>query len=82
MTVAFFRLLLWVVVLSAAVYTCLHVFSADDKGLFHYRARINIEENGMSSCFLLMKGLMAYNWESQSLDPLWGLFVLRINRSL
>lgn len=46
-TVAFFRLLLWVVVLSAAVYTCLHVFSADDKGLFHYRARINIEENGM-----------------------------------
>jgi hypothetical protein len=40
------RLLSWVIVLTASVYTCLHVFSPDDKGLFHYRARINIEENG------------------------------------
>lgn len=42
---AIIRLLSWIVVLTAAVYTCLHVFSPDDRGLFHYRVIINIEKN-------------------------------------
>jgi len=42
---AIIRLCSWVVVLTASVYTCLHVFSADDKGLFHYRVILNIEKN-------------------------------------
>ena len=40
------RLASWVIVLTASVYTCLHVFSPDDKGMFPYRAVINIENNG------------------------------------
>ena len=43
---AIVRLCSWVIVLTASVYTCLHVFSADDKGLFHYRVILNIEKNG------------------------------------
>ena len=43
---ALFRILHWVVILSASAFTVIHVFSPDDKGLFHYRARMNIEQNG------------------------------------
>ena len=40
------RLIHWVVILTASVYTCLHVFGPSE-GLFHYRVIINIEKNGM-----------------------------------
>ena len=43
---AIVRLITWVIILTASVYTCLHVFSPDDKGLFHYKVIINIEKNG------------------------------------
>ena len=42
---AIVRLITWVIILTASVYTCLHVFSPDDKGLFHYKVIINIEKN-------------------------------------
>jgi len=38
------RLLHWVIILTASVYTCLHVFGPSE-GLFHYRVIINIEKN-------------------------------------
>ena len=43
---AIVRLVSWVIVLTASVYTCLHVFSPDDRGMFHYRVIVNIEKNG------------------------------------
>jgi len=42
---AMVRLVSWVIVLTASVYTCLHVFSPDDRGMFHYRVILNIEKN-------------------------------------
>jgi len=40
------KLITWVIILIASVFTCLHVFSPDDKVLFHYKVIINIEKNG------------------------------------
>ena len=48
---AIVRLISWVIVLTASVYTCLHVFSPDDRGMFHYRVILNIEKNGKKTPF-------------------------------
>lgn len=55
---ALVRIFHWVIILSASVYTCLHVFSPDDKGLFHYRARINIEENAYVIFLMVLVSLI------------------------
>jgi len=54
---AIVRLISWVVIFTALVYTCLHVFSPDDKGLFHYKVIINIENNAYVIFLAIMVSL-------------------------
>ena len=57
------RLVHWVVILTASVYTCLHVFGPSE-GLFHYRVIINIEKNGMIIIMQYVLTLIA-SWHNE-----------------
>ena len=56
---ALIRSLHWVIIFAASVYTCLHVFSPDDKGLFYYRATLNIQENGKQRRLLIFQEVVS-----------------------
>lgn len=67
--VASVRLISWLVIFTAAAYVWLHMFSLHNGGMFHYRARVNIEENceegatkKMVTRFLLAKNMVAFSY--------------------
>jgi len=69
------RLLSWIIVLTASVYTCLHVFSPDDKGLFHYRVIINIEKNAYVTFLAILASLVGL-----ILEPLMIIGITQLNQ--
>jgi len=73
--IAIVRLLHWVVILTASVYTCLHVFGPSE-GLFHYKVIINIEKNAYVIFLAIMVSLTG-----MVMEPLLIAGITQLNHS-